>query len=70
MTAKWIHAKTESVAFDGICDSDDLLRSPMFKTALDEEVSKPIHHEGVRLLDNGLNDVKLLLRSPDFQFLL
>ena len=42
----------------------------MLEAALDEEVTEPIDHQGIGLVDDGLNDLELLLRSAKLQLLL
>ena len=70
MAAERIHAEAQSVTLNSIRNCDDLLRSSVFETTLDKEVSESIHHERVSLLDDGFDDVEFLLCCADFELLL
>lgn len=70
VTTKRIHTQAEGVASDRIRDSDNLIRCSVLEASLNKEVSKAVDHQRVRLADNGLDDVKLLLRCADFELLL
>lgn len=70
MATEWVHAEAESVAADCVGNRDYLFRGSVLKAALNEEVPKSIDHQGIRLIDNGFNDVVLLFSSPNLQFLL
>ena len=69
MTAKCIHAESKGVATYSLSDCDDLLRRAMLEAALDQKVAKAIDHERIRLVDDGVNDLILLLDSSNLQFL-
>lgn len=66
MTAERIHTEVNCVALDCVCNCHHLLRRAMFKATLNQEVSKPVDHELVGIVNNSLDDVVLLLRSSDF----
>ena len=42
----------------------------MLEAALDQEVTEAVDHEGIGLVDDGLDNVKLLLGSADLELLL
>jgi hypothetical protein len=65
-----IQAEVESVAADSTSNSDDLFGGAMFKAALDEEVAEAVNHERVGLVNNGLDDLVLLLLGADLELLL
>ena len=58
------------MATDCLGNLDHLFWCPMFKAALNEEISESVHHQGVCLGHNGLDDLVLLLWSSDLQLLL
>jgi hypothetical protein len=58
------------MATDCLGNLDHLFRRPMFKAALNEEIAESVHHQGVCLGHNGLDDLVLLLWSSDLQLLL
>lgn len=70
VAAERVHRKTESIASDGLCNFDDLLRSAMLKAALDEEVSETIDHQGIGLGDDRFDNVILLLGRANLELLL
>lgn len=70
VATKRIHRQVECIAADGLGNLDDLLWSTVFKTALNQEVAKPVDHQRVGLRNNGLNNVVLLLGSSNLQLLL
>lgn len=70
MASESIHAEVQGVATDCLGDRNNLLRGTMLEAALHQEVTETVDHERIGLLDNGLNDVELLLWSADLEFLL
>ena len=70
VAAKGIHAQVEGVAADSTSDGDDLLRVAVLKAALDQEIAEAVDHERVSLLDDGLDDLILLLLSTNLELLL
>ncbi len=70
VAAERVHAERQYIAVNGVGDRDNLLGSAMLEAALDKEVAEAVDHQGVCLVDNGLNDLKLLLRSTDLELLL
>lgn len=70
VAAKGIHAEGQHIAVDGVGNGDDLLWSAMFEAALNEEVAEAIDHQRVCLINNGADDLKLLLSGADFELLL
>lgn len=70
MASKWIHGEVESVSADSFSNFDDLFRSTMLKAALNKKISKSVHHQWVRLGDNGFDNFVLLLWGAHFQLLL
>ena len=70
VTAERVHAQGDDVSVDGIGNGDDLVRSAVLEAALNEEVAEAIDHQRVCLVDNGLNDLVLLLCSADLELLL
>lgn len=70
MAAEGIHRKVQSISPNSLGNFDDLLGCSMLKASLNEKVSKPVHHQGVRLSHDSLDYIVLLLRSTDLEFLL
>lgn len=70
VAAKRVHGQAERVATNSLSNADDLLRRPMLEAALDQKVSEAVDHQGVRLRDNGLDDIVLLLGGSHFELLL
>jgi len=70
MAAEGIHAEVESVAANSTGNGDDLLRSAVLKAALDQEVAEAVDHERIGLIDDGLDDLILLLLGADLELLL
>lgn len=70
MTAKRIHGEIQSVAAYGLGNFNDLVRSAMLKTTLNEKISKSINHKRVCLGNNGFDDFEFLLRCAHFELLL
>jgi hypothetical protein len=70
MTAECIHAEGQDVAMYGISDGDDLLRCAMLKATLNEEVAEAVYHKRICLINDGGDNLELLLRSSSLQFLL
>ena len=55
---------------NSVGDRHDLIGCAMFEATLNEKVAKSVDHEWIRLVDNGFNNLKLLLSCADLQFLL
>lgn len=70
VTAKGVHAETQSVPTNGVCNGDDLFWSPMLEATLHEEVSEAVDHQRISLGDNRFNDFVLLLHCTNFELLL
>ena len=70
VAAKWIHAQSDDVAVNGVSNSNDLLWCSMLEASLDEEVSETVDHEWVCLVDDGLDNLILLLCGADLELLL
>lgn len=70
MAAEGIHAEGNDIAMNGISNGNDLLRSAVLEAALDEKVAKAVDHERIGLVDDGLDNLELLLGGADFQLLL
>ena len=70
MATERVHTEVQRVAFDCIGDCNDLLRSPMLETTLNEKVAKAIDHQRIGLVHYSLNNIVFLLGSADLEFLL
>lgn len=70
MAAERIHAQIECVAADSTSNGLDLLRSTVLEAALDEEIAEAVDHEGISLVNDGLDDLVLLVLSTDLELLL
>lgn len=70
MTAKGVHAQRDDVTMYGVCDGNDLIGRAMLEASLNEEVTKTVDHERVGLIDDSLDDVKLLFSCANLQLLL
>lgn len=70
MAAERVHTEGNDIAVDSVSDSNDLVGRAMLETSLDKEIAKAINHERVRLINDGLHDFELLLRSTNFELLL
>lgn len=65
VTAECIHAEGKHVSMNGVGNRDDLLRCAMFEAALNEEVAEAVDHERICLVNDGADDLELLLSSTD-----
>lgn len=65
-----IHGEVQGITTNSLSDLNDLLRSAMLEAALDQEVSEAIDHEWIRLSNNRLDDIVLLLCGTDLELLL
>lgn len=70
VTAEGIHAEGKHIAVDGVGDGNDLLRCAMLEAALNEEVTETVNHERIRLVNDGADNLELLLSSADLELLL
>lgn len=70
VTTERIHAQRDNISVNGIGNCDDLIWGAMLEAALNKEVAETIDHEGVSLIDNGFDDLELLLCSADLELLL
>ncbi len=70
MAAKWVHGEVQSVAPNRLGNLDHLLRCSMFEAALDQEIAEAVDHQGISLGNDGFNDLVLLFRSANLEFLL
>lgn len=70
MATKWVHGQIEGMATDRFGDLDHLFGRPVLKAALNEEIAESVHHQGVCLGHNSLDNLVLLLRSSNLQLLL
>ena len=70
VAAECIHGEIQCVAANSLSNLDNLLWSTMFEATLDKEVAKAINHQRVGLSDNGLDNIILLLSSPNLELLL
>ena len=70
MAAKRIHAEVESIPTDCLRDSNHLFWRPVLEAALNEEVAEAIDHKWVRLVDDSVHNLKLLVSRADFELLL
>lgn len=65
MTAKRIHRKLDRVASNCFRNPSHLVRCPVLKASLNEEISKAIYNQGVCLRGYSINDGVLLLRGAN-----
>ena len=70
MTAESVHAQGENVSMNRVSNSHNLFGCTMLKAALNQEVPEAIDHQRVSLVDNGRNNLVLLLGSADLELLL
>jgi hypothetical protein len=70
MATKSIHGQLKSVTLDGLSNLDYLLMSTMFKATLNQEVAEAINHQVVSLSNDGIDDIKLLLRRARLELVL
>lgn len=70
VAAECIHGEIQCVASNSFSNLDNLLWSTMFEATLDKEVAKAVNHQRVGLSDNGLDNIILLLSSPNLELLL
>ena len=70
VAAESVHTEGYDVAMYGFCDSDDLVRCAVLEATLNEEVAEAVDHQRVCLVDDGLNNLKLLLSCAHLELLL
>ncbi len=70
MTTESIHAEGNNIALNTIGDRNDLIRCAVLEAALHQEVAEAVDHEWIRLVDNCINDLKLLFYSANLELLL
>ena len=70
MATEGVHAKVQCIVFDCISNCNNLLRSPMLETTLNEEVTKPIDHQRISLVHYSLNNIVLVFGGANFELLL
>lgn len=70
VAAERIHGKIQGISTYSLCNLDHLLWSSMLKATLNKEITEAVYHQGVSLGHNSLNDLVLLFRGANLQFLL
>ena len=70
MASERIHAETQSIATDGISNSDDLLWGSMLEATLHQEVAEAVDHQRIGLGNNSFDYLILLLDGANFELLL
>lgn len=70
MAAEWVHAEGDDIAVYSISNSNDLVGRAMLETSLNEKVTEAVDHQRVCLVDNGFDDLELLLSCANLEFLL
>lgn len=70
VAAESVHAQSKRITADSLGNGNDLVLSTVLEAALNQEIAKTIDHEGIRLADDGFDDLILLLRCTDLKFLL
>lgn len=70
VASKRVHAEAESIPTDGVGDSDDLLWCTMLEAPLNKEVAESVDHQWIRLGDDCLDYLELLLDSTNLELLL
>ncbi len=70
VATKSVHTKIQCISTDCIGNSNDLFGGAMFEAALNEEISKPVHHQRICLGYDRFDNFVLLLDSANFEFLL
>lgn len=70
VTAESVHTEGKCVTADGLSNGNDLVRRAMLEAALDQEVTEAVDHQGIGLSDDSFDNVVLLIRSTDLEFLL
>ena len=70
VAAEGVHAESDDIAMNSLCDSNDLVRGAMLEAALDKEVAEAVDHQRVCLVDDGLDDLELLLSCANLELLL
>ena len=70
VAAKRVHAKSNHIATNSVCDSNDLVWCAMLEATLYKEVAEAVDHQRVCLIDDRLNNFELLLSCANLELLL
>ena len=70
MATELVHAQGHRITSNCVGNCNGMLLGPVLKATLDEEVSKSIDHQRVRLADDSIDDIKFVLRWTTFELVL